>query len=66
MVKLKFDMKYGRQYKDVGKVVPPGVLVEENKRRKLLSELGMEMRTHAGQAAKHVEESKGEEMPESS
>lgn len=45
IVKGKFELKYDRQYKDVGRVIPPGVLVEENKRRKLLKELGVELRT---------------------
>jgi hypothetical protein len=45
IIKAKFEMKYEQQYKDVGKIMPPGVLVEENKRRKLLKELGVELRT---------------------
>ncbi len=45
----KFELKYTRQYQEVGKLVPPGVLVEENKRRKLLKELGVEMRTSYNQ-----------------
>ena len=47
ITKAKFELKYERQYKDVGKIIPPGVLVEENKRRKLLKELGVELRTTA-------------------
>lgn len=31
IVKGKFTLKYERYYKDMGKIVPPGVLVEENK-----------------------------------
>jgi hypothetical protein len=58
----------------VGKLEPPGVLVEENKRRKLLSELGVEMRLNATTAAKqsvpvaesNLEESKGGELIQTS
>ena len=42
IIKEKFEYKYGRQYKDIGKV--PGIAVEENKRRKIVKELGGEMR----------------------
>ena len=45
IAKAKFEMKYDAQYKDVGKIIPPGVVVEENKRRKILKELGVELRT---------------------
>ena len=58
ITKAKFELKYERQYKDVGKIIPPGVLVEENKRRKLLKELGVELRTTATvQQVKQKEES---------
>ena len=40
IIKKKFELKYDRSYKDIGKT--PGVLIEENKRRKLLKELGVE------------------------
>jgi hypothetical protein len=42
IVKEKFELKHATQYKDVGKV--PGVLVDETKRRKILEELGVQMR----------------------
>lgn len=43
LLRAKFELKHAQQYKDVG--VLPGVLVEENKRRKILKELGVELRT---------------------
>lgn len=50
VVKAKFEHKYTSQYQDRGKILPPGILVEENKRRKILQELGGgELRTSATQ-----------------
>jgi len=41
LIKAKFELKFDRGYKDHGKI--PGILVDENKRRKLVQELGAEM-----------------------
>jgi hypothetical protein len=67
IARKKFEMKYNAQYKDVGKKGPPGVLVEENKRRKILNALGVEMRSNqnnVGTADKkeEAEEAKNEEI----
>jgi hypothetical protein len=34
LIKAKFELKFDRGYKDHGKI--PGILVDENKRRKLV------------------------------
>jgi hypothetical protein len=34
IIKAKFELKFNSQYKDLGKV--PGIVVEENKRRKIV------------------------------
>ena len=52
ILKAKFELKYDRYYKDSGKIIPPGVQVEENKRRKLLKELGVDLRTTIGSLQK--------------
>jgi hypothetical protein len=41
IIKAKFELKYNNQYKDVGALKPPGVLVDDVKRRKILEELGV-------------------------
>lgn len=56
ILKSKFELKYDRYYKDSGKIIPPGVLVEENKRRKLLKELGVDLRTTIGSLLKVEDE----------
>lgn len=58
ILKAKFELKYDRYYKDSGKIIPPGVLVEENKRRKLLKELGVDLRTTIGSS---LQKGEGEE-----
>eukprot|EP00347_Sterkiella_histriomuscorum_P007603 403348282 len=40
IVRLKFENKIKKHYTDIGKT--PGILIEENKRRKLLRDLGVE------------------------
>ena len=40
LVKQKFEMKYKTHYENLGKI--PGVLLEDNKRRKLLKDLGVD------------------------
>ena len=41
IIKAKFELKYNAHYKDVGALKPPGVLVDDVKRRKILEELGV-------------------------
>ena len=41
LIQAKFELKFNKGYKDIGKV--PGILVDETKRRKLVKELGGEM-----------------------
>jgi hypothetical protein len=41
VLKRKLNLKVMRHYSDIGKI--PGVLLEDNKRRKLLKELGVEL-----------------------
>ena len=43
VVKLKLEYKIKTHYSEIG--IVPGILVEENKRRKLLMELGVPLRT---------------------
>lgn len=43
VVRLKLELKIKTQYSEIG--VVPGILVEDNKRRKLLMELGVPLRT---------------------
>lgn len=42
ILKLKLENKIQKQYAGIGKI--PGILVEENKRRKLLRDLGVEIK----------------------
>ena len=58
----KYERKYEQWYKDMGKGVPPGVLVEENKRRKIVKELGGEMRGDKGPALEEEKKNDGEEV----
>jgi hypothetical protein len=41
IVRKKLELKINRQYADIGKI--PGIAVEENKRRKLIRDLGIEV-----------------------
>lgn len=40
IVRQKFELKIKKNYTDIGKT--PGILIEDNKRRKLLRDLGVE------------------------
>ena len=62
VVKAKFENKHAQYYKDIGKV--PGIVVEENKRRKIVKELGGEIRGEKPSSATLVEEEK-KQQPES-
>ena len=42
IARSKFDYKYSAKYKDLGKT--PGILTEDNKRRKIVRDLGGELR----------------------
>ena len=64
-MKAKFELKYNSHYKDLGKV--PGIVVEENKRRKIVKELGGEMRGEkplTKVTTENIEEEKKEPMKE--
>ena len=59
IIKQKFELKFKNYYSNIGKI--PGVLIEENKRRKLLKELGVEIASGLDKAKNSKEDSKGVE-----
>lgn len=68
IARQKLEQKIKKHYSDIGKT--PGVLIEENKRRKILKELGVEVKPEAPKAEeekKHeaIEEEIKEQVPTS-